>query len=205
MILRTLSLLRSLQGAHHTVTDAQARIQQACDYRWLRRQLSHGVVAARQATLADGTPAISVVLPFVATPSRRRGGHWPQDPDERERCFVEGAHACRAAGAPGYRKLESLSQGLAHGGMAILKDAARFQYLLDQRALRLTWRRPDSLSPDLARQLGQRLTDGDAACHGLFLLTLKVPAPALEGAPTGAWLDGCLDRYRRILPTPAGG
>lgn len=204
MILRTLSLLRSLQGAHHTVTDAQARIQQACDYRWLRRQLGHGVVGGRQASLADGTPAVSVVLPFVATPARRRGGRWPQDPDERERCFVEGAHACRAAGAPGYRKLESLSQGLAQGGMAILKDAARFQYLLDQQALRLTWRRSGTLPPDLVRQFGRRLPDGDAERHGLFLLTLKVPASPPEGSPDGAWLDGNLDRYRRILPTPSG-
>ncbi|TDO06885.1 MULTISPECIES: hypothetical protein [Halomonas] len=204
MILRTLSLLRSLQGAHHTVSDAQSRIQQACDYRWLRRQMRHAVIAARQASLADGTPAVSVVVPFVATPARRRGGRWPQDPDERERCFVEGAHACRAAGAPGYRKLESLSQGLAQGGMAVLKDAARFQYLLDQQALRLTWRRSGSLPNDLARQLGQRLCDDDAERHGLFLLTLKVPASPPSGSLEGAWLDNCLDRYRRILPTSSG-
>lgn len=202
MILRTLSLLRSLQGAHHTVSDAQARIQQACDYRWLRRQLGHGRVDARQTSLADGTPAVMVVLPFVATPARRRGGRWPEDPAERERCFVEGAHACRAAGAPGYRRLESLSQGLVQGGMAVLKDAARFQYLLDQQALRLTWRRPGALPPGLARQLGRRLPDGDAERHGLFLLTVKVPASPPEETPNAAWLDGCLDRYRHILPTP---
>mgnify|MGYP000388473299 CR=1 FL=1 len=204
MILRTLSLLRSLQGAHQTASDAQARIQQACDYRWLRRQLGHGIIDTRQTSMADGTPAVSVVVPFVATPARRRGGRWPQDLDERERCFVEGAHACRAAGAPAYRKLESLSQGLAEGGWAVLKDATRFQYLLDQQALRLTWRRPGSLAPDLARQLGRRLPDADAERHGLFLLTLKVPASRPQSAPSGAWLDSCLDRYRRILPTPAG-
>ncbi|MDZ7852226.1 MAG: hypothetical protein U5L98_06120 [Halomonas sp.] len=204
MILRTLSLLRSLQGAHHTISDAQARIQQACDYRWLRRQMGHGVIDSRRASMPDGTPAVSVVLPYVATPGRSRGGRWPEDPDERERCFVEGAHACRAAGAPGYRKLESLSQGLAQGGMAVLKDAARFQYLLDQQALRLAWRRPGTLPSDLARQLGHCLPEGDAERHGLFLLTVKVPTSPPEGRPNGAWLDGCLDRYRRILPTPQG-
>ncbi|SEK94323.1 hypothetical protein SAMN04488129_105180 [Halomonas daqiaonensis] len=201
MIFRTLALLRSLQGAHHTVSDAQARIQQACDYRWLRRQLGQGMLGSRHTSLADGTPAVSVVLPFVATPGRRRGGRWPEAPDERERCFVEGTHACRAAGAPGYRKLESLSQGLVQGGMAVLKDAARFQYLLDQQALRLSWRRPGTLAPDLTRQLGHYLSDGAAERHGLFLLTVKVPASPPEGAPNGTWLDNCLDRYRRILPT----
>lgn len=201
MILRTLSLLRSLQGAHHTVTDAQARIQQACDHDWLRRQLRHGIVSARGTALADDTPAVSVIVPFVATPARRRGGRWPADPDEREGCFVEGAHACRAAGAPAYRKLESLSQGVAQGGMAVLKDAARFQYLLDQQALRLTWRRPGSLPPDLARQLSRRLPDSDSEHNGLFLLTIKVPAPPPDGTPDGAWLDGRVDRYRRLLPT----
>jgi len=204
MLLRTLSLLRSLQGAHHTVSDAQARIQQACDYRWLRRQLGHGLIAARQATLADATPAVAVVLPYIATPSRRRGGNWPADLEARERCYVEGTHACRAAGAPAYRTLESLSQGVVQGGMAILKDAARFQYLLDQQALRLTWRRPGNLSPDLARQLDRQLASAETERHGLFLLTVKVPAPLPAGAPSGTWLDAALDRYRRILPSPAG-
>lgn len=203
MIFRTLSLLRSLQGAHHTVNDAQARIQQACDYRWLRGQLAHGMIGAREARLADGTPAVSVVLPFVASPERRRGGRWPDAPNEREACFVEGAHACRAAGAPGYRKLESLSRGLAEGGMAVLKDAARFQYLVDRQALRLTWRRVESLAPDLAGQLGYRLAAADSERHGLFLLEIRLPAAASDIALNGEWLDRCLDRYRRILPTPA--
>ncbi|MEQ6887856.1 hypothetical protein ABE957_04075 [Halomonas sp. CS7] len=204
MIFRTLSLLRSLQGAHHTAQDARARIQQACDYRWLKGQLAHGMIGARAARLNDGTPAVSVIVPFVATPERRRGGRWPDDPAEREGCFVEGTHACRAAGAPGYRTLESLSQGLVQGGMAILKDAARFQYLVEREALRLTWRRAESLPPDLAGQLGRRLAAAGSEHHGLFLLEIRLPAAASDVALNGDWLDRCLDRYRRLLPTPKG-
>ncbi|MEQ6916705.1 hypothetical protein [Halomonas aquatica] len=202
MIFRTLSLLRSLQGAQHSVTDAQARIQQACDYRWLRGQLVHGIIGEHETRLADGTPATSVVVPFVATPERRRGGRWPDDPAERERCFVEGAHACRAAGAPGYRKLESLSQGVAQGGMSVLKDAARLKYLVDQQALRLTWRRVEALPPDLARKLGRRLAVAGSERHGLFLLDVRLPASPREVSLNGDWLDHCLDRYRRILSPP---
>ncbi|MFG6158007.1 hypothetical protein ACGTNG_04285 [Halomonas sp. 1390] len=203
MIFRTLSLLRSLQGAHHTAQDARARIQQACDYRWLKGQLAHGMIAAREARLDDGTPAVPVVVPFVATPERCRGGRWPDDPEAREGCYVEGSHACRAAGAPGYRTLESLSQGLVQGGMAVLKDAARFQYLVERQALRLTWRRVESLTPDLAGQLGQRLAASGSERHGLFLLEIRLPAAASDIALNGEWLDRCLDRYRRILPRPA--
>ncbi|MDX1466256.1 MAG: hypothetical protein R3215_11195 [Halomonas sp.] len=204
MLFRTLSLLRSLQGAHHTAQDARARIQQACDYRWLKGQLPHGVLAERATRLDDGTPAVPVVVPFVATPERRRGGRWPEDPDERERCYVEGGHACRAAGAPGYRTLESLSQGLVQGGMAVLKDAARFQYLDERGALRLTWRRAESLPPDLAGRLGRHLAAAGGERHGLFLLEVRLPAAAGEVVLEGDWLDRCLDRYRRILPAPKG-
>lgn len=204
MLFRTLSLLRSLQGAHHTAQDARDRIQQACDYRWLKGQLAHGVITARAARLDDGTPAVPVVVPFVATPERRRGGRWPEDPDERERCYVEGSHACRAAGAPGYRTLESLSQGLVQGGMAVLKDAARMQYLVDRQALRLSWRRAETLAPELAGRLGHRLAAADSERHGLFLLEIRLPAAASEVILEGDWLDRCLDRYRRILPTPKG-
>lgn len=202
VLLRTLSLLRSLQGAHHTTQEARERVQRACDYRWLSRQLPHGVILAQEARLDDGTPATPVVMPFVATPERRRGGAWPEDPVEREGCFVAGSHACRAAGAPGYRTLESLSQGLVHGGMAILKDAARLDYLVEREALRLTWRRVESLAPDLSEQLGRCLTTCDSERHGLFLLELRLPAAASNVALNGEWLDRCLDRYRRLLPTP---
>lgn len=204
MLLRTLSLLRSLQGAHHTTQDARARIQQACDYRWLTGQLPHGVIVPRATRLNDGTPAVPVVVPFVATPERRRGGRWPADPEARERCYVEGGHACRAAGAPGYRTLESLSQGLVQGGMAVLKDAARFQYLDDHQALRLTWRRLASLPADLAGRLGDRLAAAGSEEHGLFLLEVRLPAAAGDIVLEGDWLDRCLDRYRRILPAPPG-
>ncbi|QFU00926.1 hypothetical protein FIU83_04660 [Halomonas sp. THAF5a] len=203
MLLRTLSLLRSLQGAHHTTQDARARIQQACDYRWLASQLPHGVIVPRATRLDDGTPAVPVMVPFVATPERRRGGRWPADPEARERCYVEGGHACRAAGAPGYRTLESLSQGLVQGGMAVLKDAARFQYLEEREALRLTWRRLASLPADLAGGLGGRLATPDSERHGLFLLELRLPAAPSDIRLEGDWLDRCLDRYRRILPAPA--
>ncbi|WP_373181692.1 hypothetical protein [Halomonas campaniensis] len=199
MILRTLSLLRSLQGAHHSLKDAQATVQQACDYRWLREALCGGVITRTDACLADGTPAVTVTLSFVATPARLAGGKWPEDPAERERCFVAGIHACRAAGAPRYRTLESLSQGLVHGAAAVLTDTARFQYLLDQQALRLTWRRPGGLPEALAHRLPAPGTE-TADRNGIFLLEVGVPSPPVEGAPSGAWLDRMLDRYRRILP-----
>ncbi|MBB3330344.1 hypothetical protein BDK63_001201 [Halomonas campaniensis] len=197
---RTLTLLRSLQGAHHSLKDAQATVQQACDYRWLREALRGGVITRTDAALADGTPAVVVTLSFVATPARLAGGKWPEDPAERERCFVVGTHACRAAGAPRYRTLESLSQGLVHGAAAVLTDTARFQYLLDQQALRLTWRRPGGLPEALAHRL---LGTETAGHHGCFLLEVRVPSPPVEGAPSGAWLDRMLDRYRRILPRSA--
>ncbi|WP_416140094.1 hypothetical protein ACM26W_06900 [Halomonas sp. HK25] len=200
MILRTLSLLRSLQGASHTARDAQATVQQACDYRWLRGELHHGAITEPATALADGTPAVAVTLAYPATRARLAGGRWPESLEERERCFVAGAHACRAAGAPAYRPLESLSWGLAFGAATVLTDTARFQYLIDQHALRLTWRRPQHLPEALAR----RLTAGSAAPPGVFLLTLTVPARREEVTLSGAWLDRTLDRYRRILPRPAG-
>ncbi|MCA1769711.1 MAG: hypothetical protein LC652_07045 [Halomonas sp.] len=200
MILRTLSLLRSLQGASHTAKDAQATVQQACDYRWLRGELHHGAVSGPATALADGTPAVTITLAYPATRARLAGGRWPEAVEERERCFVEGAHACRAAGAPAYRTLESLSQGLAFGAASILKDTARLQYLIDQHALRLTWHQPQHLPEALAR----RLTAGNAATPGVFLLSLKVPARREEVELSGAWLDRALDRYRRILPRHPG-
>ncbi|WP_302141801.1 hypothetical protein [Halomonas alkalicola] len=200
MILRTLSLLRSLQGASHTAQEAQATVQQACDYRWLRGELNHGTITEPSTALADGTPGVTITLAYPATRARLAGGRWPEPPEERERCFVEGAHACRAAGAPAYRTLESLSRGLAEGAASVLTDAARLQYLLQQRALRLAWRRPEALPPALARRLGS----GESAADGVFLLALSVPARREEVVLNGAWLDRTLDRYRRILPRPAG-
>lgn len=195
MILRTLSLLRSLQGASHTADEARGTIQQASDYRWLRGELRHGAISRHDARLSDGTPALVIALAYPATARRLAGGNWPDAPGARERCHVSGQHACRAAGAPAYRTLESLSRGLAEGGIAVLRDATRFQYLLDRDALGLTWCRaeglPDSLSP--------RLVEPDAVT-GWFLLELRVPSTTQPKHLTGAWLDQCLDRYRRILP-----
>ncbi len=199
---RTLAMLRSLQSAHHSLEDAQATVQQACDYRWLREQLPRGVVTDTEIMMSDGTPAVAITLPFLATPARRQGGKWPEAPDERERCHVEGAHACRAAGAPAYRKLESLSQGLAHGALTVMKDAARFDYLLTRHALRLTWRRLDHVDGPLARHLGQWLA-GDpqrAERHGLFLLKVTVPSASADVSLEGQWLDTRTDKYRRIVP-----
>lgn len=203
MILRTLALLRSLQSAHHSLEDVQATVQKACDYRWLREQLAGGLARVDSVSLADGTPAMSIVLAFTATPALRRGGRWPADSEEREQCHVEGAHACRAAGAPSHRKLESVSHGLAQGAMSVLKDAARFDYLLTHQALRLTWRRVESLDEQLAQKLGRRLSEPDEAGRhpGLFLLEVRVPGPAVSGSLSGDWLDTRLDRYRRILPS----
>jgi hypothetical protein len=201
---RTLALLRSLQSAHHSLQDAQATIQQACDYRWLRKAFARGVPMAAPLTLRDGTPALAMTLPFVATAERCRGGKWPEDPDKREKCRVEGADACRAAGAPGYRTLESLSQGLVQGAVTVLGEAARFEYLLNQQALTLTWRRLASLSPDRARALLDALPDsetGDAERDGLFLLEVRVPGADGAIRPCGEWLDRRLDQYRRLLPT----
>ncbi len=198
MILRTLSLLRSLQGASDTLQDARARVQLACDYRWLRGEMRHGLIAAEAVRLADGTPAQAVMLAYPATPARLAGGRWPDDAEARERCFVVGAHACRAAGAPAYRTLEGLSQGLVHGAVAVLRDASRLQYLLDREALRLTWRRPERLPEALARRLGE-----GQAPPGCFLLEVRVPGGHEAASPDGAWLDRRLDRYRRILPPTA--
>lgn len=200
MILRTLSLLRSLQGASHTAQTAQATVQQACDYRWLRGELHHGAITQPATALADGTPAVAIGLAYPATRARLAGGRWPGNLEERERCFVEGAHACRAAGAPAYRTLESLSRGLAFGVVSVLTDSARLQYLVDQRALRLTWRRPEALPDGLAR----RLTAGNTTAPGVLLLALTVPARREGVELSGAWLDHTLDRYRRILPRPPG-
>ncbi|SFU40699.1 hypothetical protein [Halomonas korlensis] len=204
---RTLAMLRSLQSAHHSLEDAQATVQQACDYRWLREHLPRGVITGSNVTLSDGTPAVAITLPFLATPARRQGGKWPEAPDERERCHVEGAHACRAAGAPTYRKLESLSQGLAHGALSVMKDAARFDYLVARHALRLTWRRLDHVAGPLARHLGRWLSGNSqrAERHGLFLLEVKVPSASAEVSLEGQWLDTQVDKYRRIVPSRAQG
>ncbi|PMR69908.1 hypothetical protein [Halomonas heilongjiangensis] len=203
---RTLAMLRSLQSAHHTLEDARTTIQQACDYRWLKDELPHGVITATDITLPDGTPGLAITLAYPATPERRRGGRWPDEPAERERCRVEGAHACRAAGAPAYRTLEGLSQGLVHGAVSVLTEAARFRFLLDRQALRLTWRRVEGLEPTLARRLGRRLAHGktNGGGDGIFLLEIKVPGRAEEASLDGAWLDRRVDRYRRIRPAPAG-
>lgn len=196
-MLRTLSLLRSLTSAHHSLEEARTTIQQARDYRWLAERLERGVIVAPATALEDGTPAVALVLAFPATPRRLAGGNWPAEAEARERCLVEGAHACRAAGAPGYRTLESLSQGLVHGAVNVLADAARFQYLQRHRALRLTWRR----FGHLPEPLSQRLTcGGETGRQGLLLLELRVPGRPPTGTTDGAWLDRRLDRYRRILP-----
>jgi hypothetical protein len=202
---RTLTMLRSLHSAHHSLEDARVSVQQACDYRWLREQLPRGVVTGSDSTMSDGTPAVAITLPFLATPARCRGGRWPEASDERERCHVEGAHACRAAGAPAYRKLETLSQGLAHGALAIMKDAARFDYLLNRHALRLTWRRLDHVDGPLALHLGRWLSDSSqrAERHGLFLLEVKVPSATPHVSLGGQWLDKQTDTYRRIVPPQA--
>lgn len=199
MILRTLSLLRSLQGASDTAQEARATVQQACDYRWLRGQLVDGVITEADTRLNDGIPAVTIGLAYPATAERLAGGRWPDDAAAREGCFVAGAHACRAAGAPAYRTLESLSRGLAEGAASVLTDAARMAYLVERDALRLVWRRPERLPEALCR----RLPATQDAGRGALLLTLKVPARRDEVALDGAWLDRTLDRYRRILPRPA--
>ncbi|MBS9404465.1 hypothetical protein KG088_12565 [Halomonas sp. TRM85114] len=203
---RTLAILRSLQSAHHTLEDVQVSLQKACDYRWLREQLPCGVVTDTNDTLSDGTPALTITLPFLATSARRQGGKWPEAPDERERCHVEGAHACRAAGAPAYRKLESLSHGLVHGALAVLKDAARFDYLLTTNAIRLTWRCLEHIDGPLKSELGRWLDDRDqlAGRHGLFLLEVKIPSATPHVSLHGKWLDTQTDTYRRIVPRHAG-
>ncbi|MGE4535057.1 hypothetical protein [Halomonas sp.] len=195
MILRTLSLLRSLQGARDTADEARGRVQQASDYRWLRDQLRHGAVVDEASRLADGTPALAIALAYPATAKRLAGGHWPEAPEARERCHVAGTHACRAAGAPAYRTLESLSRGVAEGAIAVLRDAARFQYLLERDALELAWRRPERLPAGLAAAL-----PAASGASGWFLLTLRVPGTPPPPRLGGAWLDERLDRYRRILP-----
>ncbi len=195
VILRTLSLLRSLQGASQTADQARGTVQQASDYRWLRHELRHGVLTRSDARLADGTPAVAITLAYPATTSRMAGGSWPASPDARERCHVAGQHACRAAGAPAYRTLESLSRGLAEGGIAVLRDAARFQYLLDRDALGLSWCRPEGLPAALSARLIEPGAD-----TGWLLLELRVPETTPPQRLSGAWLDTCLDRYRRILP-----
>ncbi|WP_027961633.1 hypothetical protein [Halomonas halodenitrificans] len=195
MILRTLSLLRSLQSASHTADEARDTIQQASDYAWLRQELRHGAITRDDTRLSDGTPARIIALAWPATARRLAGGNWPEAPEARERCHVSGQHACRAAGAPAYRTLESLSRGLAEGGIAVLRDASRFQYLIDNNALELTWCRPQGLPAGLT----PRLVEPDSRV-GWFLLELRTPGTAPPSHLTGAWLDECLDRYRRILP-----
>lgn len=182
--------------------DAQAKVQRACDYRWLSARFPGGTVLSRDSRLSDGTPATAIVLPFTATPALRRGGKWPDDAEERESCHVEGAGACRAAGAPSYRRLESLSQGVANGAMSVLKDAARFDYLIEHQALRLTWRRVEHLPGPIARRLSQRPEGGgDIAGHnGVFLLEIKIPGDGPQAALSREWLDKRLDQYRRLLP-----
>lgn len=203
MIFRTLALLRSLHSAQHSMDDAQAKIQRACDYRWLRARFPGGTVLSHHSRLPDGTPATAIVLPFTATPALRRGGKWPDDAEERESCHVEGMGACRAAGAPSFRRLESLSQGVANGAMSVLKDAARFDYLVEHQALQLTWRRADHLPGQIARRLSHRPErDGDSAGrNGVFLLEIKIPGVGPQAALSGDWLDKRLDQYRRLLPT----
>lgn len=200
VILRTLSLLRSLQGASQTADEARGHVQQASDYRWLRHELRHGVLKRTDARLADGTPALAIALAYPATPQRLSGGNWPATTEARERCHVAGTHACRAAGAPAYRTLESLSRGVAEGAIAVLRDAARFQYLLDRDALGLAWCRPEGLPAALSARLVEPGTGTDT---GWFLLTLRVPGTTPPPHLTGVWLDECLDRYRRILPRSA--
>ncbi|TDB00787.1 hypothetical protein [Halomonas marinisediminis] len=195
MILRTLSLLRSLQGASQTASQARGTVQQASDYRWLRHELRHGTLTHSDARLADGTPGVAITLAYPATTGRMAGGSWPVSPAARERCHVAGQHACRAAGAPAYRTLESLSRGLAEGGIAVLRDAARFQYLLDRDALGLAWCRPESLPKDLSARLAEPGVE-----TGWLLLELRVPETTPPQRLSGTWLDTCLDRYRRILP-----
>ncbi|MDR5904990.1 hypothetical protein [Franzmannia qiaohouensis] len=200
-MLRTLSLLRSLHGAHHSLADARTTVQRACDYRWLRAAMAGGHVSESSRPLADGTPCIALTQLFSATAGRLSGGNWPADAEARERCRVEGAHACRAAGAPAYRTLESLSQGLVHGAMSVLKDAARLDYLLEQQALWLTWRRPQHLEGALAQLAARRLGQ---APQGVFVLSLRVPGRELNHATDGEWLDRQLDRYRKLLPAKRG-
>ncbi|SDL39647.1 hypothetical protein SAMN05192555_104111 [Franzmannia pantelleriensis] len=195
-MLRALSLLRSLHGAHHSLEDARASVQRACDYRWLRGAMAGCHVTESPRPLADATPCLVLTQLFPATAGRLRGGNWPTDAGARERCRVEGAHACRAAGAPAYRTLESLSQGLVHGAMTVLIDAARLDYLIEQQALWLSWRRPERLDGALAGLAGQRLGQ---ASQGVFVLELRVPGRDAQGAPNADWLDRQLDRYRKLL------
>lgn len=202
-MLRTLSLLRSLHGAHRSLEETRASIQRACDYRWLRDAMAGCHVSESPRPLADGTPCITLSQLFSATPGRLRGGNWPDDAAAREACRVEGTHACRAAGAPAYRTLESLSQGLVHGAMSVLEDAARFDYLIAKQALRLSWRRPQRLAPPLATLAARRLGQGHTT-QGVFVLELSIPGRELNIAPNGEWLDQQLDRYRKLLPATRG-
>lgn len=200
-MLRTLALLRTLSGAHRSLEEVQATIQRACDYRWLRGELSRGVPGPPDVTLNDGTPGHALILPYPASAERMSGGAWPREPAERESCVVTGSHACRAAGAPRHRTLESLSQGLVHGAAAVVTDASRFHYLLEREALRLTWRRPASLDARLGEALAARLPSGGETA--LLLLELRLPGRESDASHDGAWLDRRLDSYRRLLPPRA--
>jgi hypothetical protein len=87
--------------------------------------------------------------------------------------------------------------------MSVLKDAARFDYLIEHQALRLTWRRADHLPDALSRRLshGGSPSQDAASRHGIFLLEVKVPGTDPQGALEGDWLDKRLDQYRRLLPS----
>lgn len=91
-----------------------------------------------------------------------------------------------------------------HGAVGVLPDAARFDYLLNQRALTLTWRRTASLPEKLARSLLETL-DPEAAevaeRRGLLLLEVSVPCADDRIQASGEWLDERLDQYRRLLPS----
>lgn len=201
-MLRTLALFRSLAGAHRSLEEVQAAIQQACDYRWLRDELRRAVPGPG-VTLSDGTPGHALILPYPASAERMAGGAWPREPAEREGCVVVGGHACRAAGAPRHRTLESLSQGLVHGAAAVSTDASRFRYLLEREALRLTWRRRATLDARLGEALAARLPAPAGEESALLLLELRLPGREANARHDGAWLDRQLDRYRRLLPPRA--
>lgn len=196
-MLRTLSLLRSLRSTQQSLAETRATIQRARDYHWLSRAMAGSHFNTAASPLADATPCTALIQLFPATPERLRGGNWPDDAEARERCLVEGQHACRAAGAPAYQTMESLTQGLVHGALSVLNDAARLNYLIDRQALRLTWRRPNHLDATLAPLAGRYLSQGT---EGLFILELKVPGRDTQYAPSAKWLDGQVDRYRKLLP-----
>lgn len=199
-MLRTLSLLRSLRSSQQSLTETRATIQRARDYHWLSRAMTGSHLSMAASPLADATPCIALIQLFPATPERLRGGNWPDGAEARERCLVEGQHACRAAGAPAYQTLESLSQGLVHGALSVFNDAARFDYLISRQALRLTWRHPSHLDAALAPLASRQLSQGQNS-KGVFILELKVPGRDIQHAPSTKWLDRQIDCYRKLLPS----